>query len=227
LEGRPPGHTALVEGRLRRSVPAPASLLSCRPDHARSRWRTRLGVPAWVKWARAVDTLHRRPAELNQGIECPLGSPRLSPQELARCLKLQDWISAGQEEETVCQTEIDALAVGIENERNISRHNRLVRSYNQILQQERSFLARHNSRVDEFNRMCSNKCYTESTQAAAMSQLTVEKVDFGAEDPIVKYCDQFGQQEMPARRGSFDDILATPSRLPALTFDDLIPPKAK
>src|SRR5215831_1924387 len=29
-------HTALVEGRLRRSVPAPASLLSCRPDLARS-----------------------------------------------------------------------------------------------------------------------------------------------------------------------------------------------
>jgi hypothetical protein len=28
---------SLVEGRLQRSVPAPASLLSCRLDHARSR----------------------------------------------------------------------------------------------------------------------------------------------------------------------------------------------
>src|SRR5229473_1134647 len=33
-------HTALVEDRLRRSVPAPASLLSCRPDRARSRCPT-------------------------------------------------------------------------------------------------------------------------------------------------------------------------------------------
>src|SRR5262245_51157549 len=40
-------HTVLVEGRLRRSALAPASLLSCRPDHARSRCPV-AGVCHWL-----------------------------------------------------------------------------------------------------------------------------------------------------------------------------------